>query len=156
MGATLLDLPGPLETARRMARERGLEARVEFVASDVRVFQRERSFDVVLISQLLHMLSPDEARDLLNRGRAMLVPGGRVIIQAQFLNDDRVSPRWPALLNLIEAVITPGGRNHTVAETSRWLAEAGFENVRHIPFAAWNPSSCLVGEVPEAPTSPSV
>lgn len=151
MQATLLDFSGPLATARRLARERGLESRVHFVEADARTFQCDSSFDTVLVSQLLHMLSPQESRDLLTRLRHMLAPGGHVIVHAQFLNDNRVSPHWPVLLNLVEAVLTPAGRNHTLSETAAWLADAGFVNVHHVPFAPWNPSSALVGECPSSP-----
>ena len=145
--ATLLDWPGPLAVARARAAETGLSNRIEFVEGDARTYATEARFDTVVLSHVLHMLGPDESKVLLRRLRGFVSPGGRLVIQAQFLNEDRTSPRWPALLNLIEAAITPLGRNHTTAETTAWMTDAGFVRIRHIPFATWNPSSCLVGEV---------
>jgi hypothetical protein len=70
-------------------------------------------------------------------------------VQAQYLDDSRIAPRWPTLLNLIQRVATPHGRNHAVGETREWLEGSGFVNVEHIRFSAWNVNSCLVGYRPQ-------
>jgi hypothetical protein len=94
------------------------------------------------------MIGPEGARELLKRAYALVTPGGRIIVQAQYLDDSRTSPRWPALLNLIRRVATPHGCNHAVGETKEWLAEAGFINVTHVRFSVWNVNSCLIGSRP--------
>ena len=144
--ATLLDLPGPIAEARRIAAARGMSQRVEFVAADAMSWVPERGYDAVLVSNTLHMLGPELSLGLLRRCYDMVNPGGRIVVQAQYLNDDRTSPRWPTLLNLIQRVATPHGRNHALGETSEWLGEAGFEDVRHVRFSVWNVCSALVAE----------
>lgn len=69
--------------------------------------------------------------------------GGSLVIQAQFLRDDRLGGRWPVLLDLIQLCITTEGRNHTVAETKAWLAEAGFSNIEFAPMTLLNTNSFL-------------
>jgi 3-hydroxy-5-methyl-1-naphthoate 3-O-methyltransferase len=146
--ATLLDLPGPIAEARRLAATRQMANRLEFVAADAIAYTPDEPFDTVLISNALHMIGPAGSLELLKRCYHMLTPGGRVIVQAQYLNDDRVSPRWPTLLNLIQRVATPHGRNHAIGETKEWIEQSGFRNVQYVRFSVLNVSSCLIGERP--------
>jgi ubiquinone/menaquinone biosynthesis C-methylase UbiE len=146
---TLLDMPEPIEDARRLAAARGVTDRLEFAAMDAREFTPDRPFDTILLSNALHMMGPAASRQVLKRCYEMLEPGGRLIVQAHFLNDDRASPRWATLLNLIQRVGTPEGRNHALTETTEWLESAGFRDVHHVRFSAWNPNSCLIGRRPE-------
>ena len=94
------------------------------------------------------MLDPEGALVMLKLCSSLMSPGGQIIVQAQYLNDDRTSPRWPALLNLMLRVATPDGRNHTIGETAEWLREAGFTEVRHVPFSLWSVCSCLTARKP--------
>lgn len=146
--ATLLDLPGPITEARRIVAERGMTDRVEFVASDGMNYVPDEPFDTLLISNTLHMLGPEASIGMLRRCYELVSAGGQILVQAQYLNDDRTSPRWATLLNLIQRIATPHGRNHAIGETSEWLTEAGFKNVKHIRFSSWNVCSCLTGEKP--------
>lgn len=146
--ATLLDLPGPISEARRLAEARGMLDRLELVAADARTYVPGEPFDTILVSNTLHMIGPEGSIDLLKRCYGMLAPGGRLIVQAQYLNDDRVSPRWPALLSLIQRVATPDGRNHAIGETREWMERAGLRNVEYVRFSLWNVCSCLIGERP--------
>jgi 3-hydroxy-5-methyl-1-naphthoate 3-O-methyltransferase len=146
--ATLLDLPGPIAEARRLAAARRMADRLEFVAADAAQYTPDEPFDTILLSNTLHMIGPEGSRALLKRCYQILAPRGRLIVQAQYLNDDRVSPRWPTLLSLIQRVATPHGRNHAIGETREWMEEAGFRNVEHVRFSMWNVCSCLIGERP--------
>jgi SAM-dependent methyltransferase len=146
--ATLLDLPGPIAEARRLAAARKMEDALEFIAEDAMNFHPEEPFDTVLLSNTLHMIGPVGSLALLKHCFSLLSPGGRLIVQAQYLNDDRVSPRWPTLLSLIQRVATPDGRNHAIGETTEWMEQAGFQNVKHARFSLWNVCSCLIAEKP--------
>ncbi len=146
--STCLDLPGPIAEARRIVATRGMSERVSFVATNWMDYVAEEPFDTVIVSNTLHMLGEDGSRKLLRRCLELLSPGGRIIVQAQYLNDDRTSPRWPTLLNLIQRVATPHGRNHTIGETTSWLEEAGFEQTEFVRLSLWNVCSCLVGRKP--------
>jgi hypothetical protein len=72
-------------------------------------------------------------------------PGGSLVIQAQYLQDDRRGGRWPVFLDLIQLCITRHGRNHSVAETRGWLEEAGFTQVEHRSMSVYNTNSFLRG-----------
>ena len=148
MHATLLDLPGPAAVAAELARERGLAERVEVVSGDARTYAPREPHDTVLISNVLHMIGPAEAAALLRRAHGFLAPGGRILVQAEYLDEARTSPRWPTLLNLILRSASPDGRNHSVEETTEWLAAAGFVDVRHERLSVVNVNSVLVARRP--------
>jgi SAM-dependent methyltransferase len=145
MRVTLLDLPGPIAEASRLVAERGRADRVEFVVQDAMSYAPDRAYDVVLVSNMLHMIGPAAATLLLRRCYDLVNLGGCIIVQAQYLDDSRTAPRWPTLLNLIQRVATPHGRNHAIGETTEWLEAAGFVGVRHVRFSTWNVNSCLIG-----------
>lgn len=149
--ATLVDLPGPIAEARRIMEARGVADRVEFIATDALTHEFTDTYDMVLVSNTLHMLGPELSQKLLDRCYDLVSPGGMLVIQAQYLEDDRTSPRWPVLLNLVQRVATPHGRNHAIGETTEWLRRAGFSQIDYKPFSPWNVNSALVARRDPAP-----
>jgi ubiquinone/menaquinone biosynthesis C-methylase UbiE len=145
VSATLLDVSEAIDEARTIAAGRGLGSRIDFIAGDALTCELGRSFDAVLVSNVLHMLGEAGSRALLRRCHDLLRPGGRIIVQGQFLDEDRSSPRWATLLNLILRAVTPEGRNHTAAEGLAWLRDCGFAKVHRVRFSPWNANSALVG-----------
>jgi trans-aconitate methyltransferase len=141
-------LAGSHRRSRRLAAARKMGDRLEFIAADAMHYNPDQPFDTVLISNALHMIGPAESIELLKHVFPLLLPGGRLIVQAQYLHDDRVSPRWPTLLSLMLRVATPNGRNHAISETKQWMEQAGFRDVHHVRFSVWNVCSCLLGERP--------
>jgi hypothetical protein len=91
------------------------------------------------------MLGEQESRKLLQRLSRSVAPGGSLVIQAQFLRDDRLGEWWPVMIDLIHLCTSAEGRNHTVAETQAWLEEAGFSDVEYSPMTLLNTNSFLRG-----------
>lgn len=147
--ATLLDLPGSLDIAAKNAATCGFPERIELVSGDAMTWTPERRFDVVLMSNMLHMLGTPAAKALIKRAFDHLVaPGGRLIIQGQLLGDDRTFPRWPTLLNLMLRVSTTQGRNHSTTEAKEWMLEAGFADIELPSCSAFNLNRLVVGRKP--------
>ena len=146
--ATLLDLDLPIEDARKLVEARGMSDRVQFVAADIFTYKTDEGYDDVLVSNTLHMLGPDLSAKLMKQCWTLVNPGGRLIVQAQYLNDDRISPRWATLLNLVQRAATIHGENHALGETQGWMEDAGFTDVKHQRFSAWNTNSVLIGHKP--------
>jgi ubiquinone/menaquinone biosynthesis C-methylase UbiE len=139
----LVDVPEVLEVAREVAMSFRISKPVTYLGLDLRVTDIEGTFDIILVSNTLHMLGEAESRRLLSKLFPHVSQGGSLVVQAQFLNDDHLGPRWPALLDLIQLCITEEGRNHTAGETKRWLEDAGFANVEYCPMALTNTNSFL-------------
>jgi SAM-dependent methyltransferase len=141
----LLDLPKVLEVAKEVATRYPLRNKVHYLPNNAVLDQITGSYDLVLVSDMLHMLGEEESRKLIKRMYGCVNEGGSLVIQAQFLRDDRLGGRWPILLDLIQLCGTPHGRNHTVGETQQWMEEAGFLNVEHVPMSVLNTNSLLRG-----------
>lgn len=135
------DLPEVLEVSREIEASFQISSPVTYHGVDLRTDTIDGTFDLVLVSNTLHMLGEKNSRALLSTVYSMVNPGGSVVVQANFLDEDRLGPRWPALLDLIQLCITESGRNHTVSETLAWLAEAGFTDGHHVAMSDDNPGS---------------
>jgi len=103
------------------------------------------TYDIILVSNMLHGLGEHASRELIRRLFSSVNPGGSLVIQAQYLRDDRLGGRWPVFLDLIQMCVTENGRNHAPAETKRWLEEAGFKNVQFCGMTLLNTNSYLRG-----------
>lgn len=140
--ADVLDLPPVLPIAERHIREAGLPGRVRTRPGDLRSGALGENYDLILLSAICHMLTPEENQDLLRRCFAALAPGGRVVIRDFVLNPDKTSPRAAALFSLNMLVGTAGGASYSAPEYRAWLARAGFARIRCIAMP--DPSSGLV------------
>jgi (2Fe-2S) ferredoxin/2-polyprenyl-3-methyl-5-hydroxy-6-metoxy-1,4-benzoquinol methylase len=141
--AILLDLPDVLPIAQRHIAEAGMEGRIETRAGDLRREHFGSGFDLVLVSAICHMLSPEENQDLLRRCFEALAPRGHLVIQDFILQSDKTAPKQAALFALNMLVGTPAGSTYSGDEYSAWMREAGFQEVRQICLPG--PSSLMVG-----------
>ena len=73
------------------------------------------------------------------------------MVQAMFLNEDRVSPRWPTILSLIMLTMYGSGRAYTVQETVDLLEKAGFANCEHRRMSLVEVNSLILAENPGQP-----
>lgn len=140
---TLLDLSNVLPIAQRHIQEAGLTARIETRPGDLRQDSFGAGFNLVLVSAICHMLSPEENQDLLGRCFNALTPQGRVAIQDFILEADKTAPKQAALFALNMLVGTPAGSTYSWDEYSAWMKAAGFREVRQIRLPG--PSSLIVG-----------
>lgn len=141
----LLDLEGVLKVARQVAGRYAIRNKVTYLPRDVTQEEIPGTYDIVLVSNTLHMLGEKESRALLRRLYATVNRGGSLVIQAQYLKNNRQGGRWPIFLDLIQLCITREGRNHTEAETRAWMEEAGFADIEFCPMTLLNTNSYLRG-----------
>jgi SAM-dependent methyltransferase len=139
----LADFPEVLEVAAEVQRRFPLENSVRYLPADVIKATVPGVYDLVLVSNTLHMLGAEDSPALLKRLYHSVSPGGSLVVQAQFLDDDRRGGRWPVLLDLIQLCITERGHNHSVPETTEWLREAGFERIEYRRLSVYNTNSYL-------------
>ncbi len=128
--AAILDKPDVLPIARRHVETAGLTDRFRFVEGDLTRDDLGEGYDLLLLSNICHMLSPDENRDLLGRCLKALEPGGRVVVQDFILDEDGAGPPWAALFAINMLVATPGGSSYRESEYAAWLRQAGFPHVQ--------------------------
>ncbi len=145
----LLDLPEVLEVTREVVEKYSINEPVNYLAIDVTQQEIPDSYDVVLVSNTLHMLSEENSRKLLQRLYRNVNPGGSLIVQFQSLNDNRMGGRWPIMLDLVQMCITENGRNHSVGETREWMEDAGYKDIEYCGMTLMNTNGFLRGYRPD-------
>ena len=129
----IVDLPEVVSIAQEHIRSAGFSQRITVRAGDMLTADLpSRSYDLVLLSSICHMFSPEENRALLARARAALCPKGRIAIADFIIDPDKASPRSAALFALNMLVATRGGATYSEPEYEAWLKEAGFAEVKRI------------------------
>jgi cyclopropane fatty-acyl-phospholipid synthase-like methyltransferase len=141
--AELLDLETVLPIAQSHIEKAGLAGRIKTGAGDLRSGTLGEGFDLVFVSAICHMLSPEENLDLLKRCHAALAPNGRVVIQDFILEADKTAPKSAALFALNMLVGTEAGSSYSEEEYSTWLRAAGFQDVRRVRLPG--PSGLMLG-----------
>lgn len=139
----LVDLPEILEIAAEVQTRYPLQNVVHYIPRELEHEDVTGTYDLVVVSNTLHMLGEQESRRLLRRMYDVVAPGGSLVVQAQYLNVDRTGGRWPLFLDLVQLCVTRHGRNHTVQETKEWLEEAGFTDIEYCPMSAFNTNAFL-------------
>lgn len=141
----LADRPRVLAIAKEVRSKFELRNNVYYLPLDAVNDVIPSSYDLILVSNLLVGLGECESRDLIRRLYGSINWGGSLVIQAQYLRDDRIGARWPVFLDLEILCTTRKGRNHTVKETKTWLTDAGFSDIEFCPMTIFNVNSYLRG-----------
>jgi SAM-dependent methyltransferase len=124
--ATVLDLAHAEPEARRLARERGVEARFDFVAGDF-FAAVPGDADVYLVKSVLHDCTDADAIRLLGSIRAAMGQHGRVFVVERLITEPpghSEGDRWVARSDL-NMLVGTGGRERCESEFVALLEEAG-------------------------------
>ncbi len=135
--ATVLDLPTALTTGQENITAAGLAGRVTVRAGDFMRDDLGQGYDVALLFNIVHGLSPQENVALMRRIATALRPGGVLIVLEQLAQEtpaDATQPEPGAFsftesfnrvfrLNLFHLL---GAQTYSQAEVAGWLAAAGF------------------------------
>jgi len=146
---TVFDLPAVVPIAGQHAEEAGVDDRVVLKPGNYYVDEfGDADYDVVFLSDTLHQESPETCLMILEKTYRSLRSGGQIVVQAMFLNDDRVSPRWPVMHSLIMVLMYGSGRAYTVEETVGLMEQAGFVDCAHRRMSLLNVNSLVVARKP--------
>jgi len=127
MRATCVDLPEVLEITAEEVTRAGIAERVTLLPGDVTRDTFPPDFDVVLLSNMIHMLGPEENQDLIRRCHAAMIPGGKLVIKDFIVEDERTGPPFSLIFALHMLLSTTGGDVYTRSQVAEWTSEAGFE-----------------------------
>jgi len=135
----IVDLEGVLPITLEYIRKAGLAGRITTRVGDMLTAPLEAGkYDLVLLSAICHMFSPDENQQLLKRAYDALERKGRLVISDFVLDPDKTAPRFAALFALNMLVGTRAGSSYSEPEYAAWLKAAGFAETRrlHMPGPA--------------------
>jgi len=131
--AEIIDLPEVLPIAEEHIRKAGLADRIRTRAGDMLTVPLESGhYDLVLLSAICHMYSPEENQQLFQRAYAALAPKGRLVISDFILEADKTAPRFGALFALNMLVATRAGASYSEPEYEAWMKQAGFAEAKRV------------------------
>lgn len=123
--AVVFDLPQVTPITRRYIAAAGMDAQVTTHSGNFLTDELGEGYDLILFSEIVHMLSFNENKALMRRAGKALNPGGWILLMDHFLNEDRLTPEPHTLFALNMLVSTPKGDAYTECEAIAWLEEAG-------------------------------
>ena len=136
LDCVVYDLEDPVEIAREEIEKAGLSHRITTVAGDFHTGDLGANFDVIYLSNIIHMLDSDQTLALLRKCRSALRPGGRLLLKDFFLEDSRIEPAPMAQFSVNMLVNTKGGKTYTRNEIFFLLNTTGFSDYEVIDVAA--------------------
>jgi SAM-dependent methyltransferase len=143
--ATIFDLPGTLALTQRYVREATMTERIRLIAGDYRNDPIPGSYDIVLLSNIIHGEGEQENLSLIDKLVANLKAGGRLIVKDHILDDSRTTPPVGAIFSLLMLLTTASGRCYSFNEIKLWMERAGLTNIEQINLPAPLTSSLVIG-----------
>jgi len=130
LDVSLFDLPETMKIARKVAKQSGLKKNsIKYMGGDFLKDDIGKDYDLILISQILHMFSDQVNMDLIRKCKKALSRNGKIVIHEFIINEDRTSPVYSSLFAINMLVNTSGGRTYSPGEIIRWFRKAGFKKV---------------------------
>jgi (2Fe-2S) ferredoxin/predicted O-methyltransferase YrrM len=139
----ILDLGDVVPLAQENIREAGLADRITTRVGDMLRDPLGENYDLILVSAICHMFSPEENRELFQRAYYALAPRGQVVVQDFILEPSKTAPRAAALFSLNMLVGTRAGSSYSEPEYTSWLRNEGFSDVRRVRLPG--PSGLMIG-----------
>lgn len=129
LSAEVLDLPSATAHGRQIVRDAGMATQVTFRDGDLRTADWGAGYDVVLLFNVLHNSTADEARQALSKAQQALAPGGVVAIQEAEYRAGDGNLSFTAGFGELFFFMVSGARTWPEQTLRGWLTEAGFEGV---------------------------
>ena len=131
--AEVVDLAEVLPITQDHIRKAGLADRITTRAGDMLSVPLEAgSYDLVLLSAVCHMFSPEENQQLFARVYRALAPHGRVVVSDFILDVAKTAPRFAAIFALNMLVNTRAGASYSEPEYATWMKQAGFAESKRV------------------------
>lgn len=133
---TAIDWPGVLEIAATAARHQGVGDRLTLLAGNFNEVELPAdTFDLAIVANVTHLLTPPAISALLARVRRALKPAGEVVI-IDVLSEQLSGAFAKALYALGLALRTEHGTVHSRSDLSRLLIQCGYESPEHYDLPA--------------------
>lgn len=127
--ATVFDLPATLALTERTVKEAGMEDRINLVPGNFNQDDLDGSYDVILMSDVLHYQNYEANARVVRKTFSHLAPGGRLIIKDRYLDASGTSPAWTTAFAVHIFINTEQGACYRVADAMEWMRAAGFERI---------------------------
>jgi ubiquinone/menaquinone biosynthesis C-methylase UbiE len=133
MRAVVFDLPEVIKIAREHIKKSGMTGKVATKVGDcLKDSFGKELYDIVFVSNLLHIYKPDENRRILKKCWDSLLKKGIVVIQEFVLNSAKTQPLFGTLFSLNMLMGTHRGSSYSYVEMKEWLKDVGFKNIKRV------------------------
>ncbi len=133
MKAVVFDLPDVIKITRGYIKRSGMKGKVTTKAGDcLKDSFGKELYDIVFVSNLLHIYEPAENRKILKKCWDSLLKKGIVVIQEFVLNSAKTQPLFGTLFSLNMLMGTHRGSSYSYVEMKEWLKNVGFKNVKRV------------------------
>ncbi len=143
MKSEIMDQGEVVPLTQEYINKAGLGDRVTARVGDMLRDPFGENYDLILVSAICHMFSPEENRELFRRTYNALAPKGQIGVQDFILEPSKTAPRAAALFSLNMLVGTRAGSSYSEPEYVGWLQNAGFTDVRRVRLPG--PSGLMIG-----------
>jgi hypothetical protein len=144
----VLDLPQTLRVTRDIIRDWKAEGLVSTQEGSYMDEGYGSGFDVVLTSSMISQEGPDIVKHILRESYKAMVSGGIILIQEQFLDDEKTGPMLPVQVGLNQLIHTPAGRAYSAKEVAAFAQEIGFRSLSYRPLPDPSPFTLITGYKP--------
>lgn len=141
--ATVLDLAGPIATAKRILDKEGNPEAIEFIVGDFLKDNLGTGWNAVLLVNIVHLLNFEQNRNLLSRIHEALSPQGVIIVVDQVMGIGRLQDKFVSLISL--NYFTFGGKCYHLEEMRHLFKTAGFNRIMAKPFRLISPTVLFEG-----------
>jgi hypothetical protein len=144
----VLELPGVAAVARDLVAAAGASDRVTLRDGDYHSAAFGSGKDVVLMSGMFHRETEYACRSLIERAADCLVSGGLLAVSDVFTDEGGTQPPFAAMFGLNMMLTAPDGGVHSDSDVKRWMAEAGFAELRTVSLPPPMPHRVVLGVKP--------
>jgi hypothetical protein len=106
-----------------------LTSEVETIAGDYLMDGFGGKYDLIFVSAVIHINSPEENLLLIKKCAEALNPSGQLVILDHIMNEDRTEPQVGAIFALNMLVGTLHGDTFTESEVRSWMLDAGLKEI---------------------------
>jgi SAM-dependent methyltransferase len=144
--AEVLDLPSAVEQGRKIVKEQGFEDRVSFREGDLREAEWGEGYDLVLLFNVIHNVSVEEAGQAMAKAYQALKPKGTfVVLDSEHVGGkDNLSAT--SGFNELLFFLLSSCRAYPEESIREWVTNAGFTKLRKKKLLAMPMTLLLIGE----------
>jgi ubiquinone/menaquinone biosynthesis C-methylase UbiE len=124
---TLLDQPESIAFAQKYLSDHSAYDRMHFIAGDFFEQDFGANFDVIFLSNVIHIYGPEEILRILKKCYQALNYGGRLIIKDNFFYENQDGPEFTALFSLHMLLSTETGRCYKPNQLYQMMTQVKFK-----------------------------
>lgn len=129
INAVVLDLPEVIPLTKKYVSEAGLTEKFSFIEGDYLTKDFESSYDLILLSAIVHINNYEQNRILIKKCADALNEKGMIVLSDFIMDEDRTKPFHGALFSLNMLVGTKNGDTYTEKEIKEWFVSAGLTKI---------------------------